>query len=113
MFFYDEINRLCKIRCTTIDAVMKKIGKTSAVYFGWRARDMFPRSDDLYNICKVLEVPMEHFFEDDSETFVISKKIKPLVDKLEKLAPDDFQIITELSEAQLKNMITLYKSIKN
>lgn len=113
MNIYEEIIKLCKLRNITIDELMKKIGKTSAIYYGWRARDMMPRADDLYNICKVLNVSMEHFFEDDSETFTISKKIKPLVDKLEKLPPDDFQLVTELSEAQLKNMITLCKSIKN
>lgn len=110
MNIYEEIIKLCKLRNITIDELMKKIGKTSAIYYGWRARDMMPRADDLYNICKVLNVSMEHFFEDDDSVCYIPKQ---MINKLENLSDDDLYAINNLSPEQLQNMIALCKSIKN
>lgn len=113
MNIYEEIIKLCKLRNITIDELMKKIGKTSAIYYGWRARDMMPRADDLYNICKVLNVSMEHFFDNDDDNYIVPVNIKSLVQKLENLSTEDLEILKNLSPEQLQNMIALCKSIKN
>lgn len=113
MNIYEEIIKLCKLRNITIDELMKRIGKTSAIYYGWRARDMMPRADDLYNICKVLNVSMEHFFDNDDDNYIVPVNIKSLVQKLENLSTEDLEILKNLSPEQLQNMIALCKSIKN
>lgn len=112
MNYYDEIIKLCKQREITIDELMMKIGKSSATYYGWRARNISPRASDLYEICKVLNVSMEHFFEDE-ESYTVPPKIKPLVKNFEQLSADDLEVLLSLSPAQLQNLIKLFKSIKN
>lgn len=113
MNIYEEIKRLCKVRGITIDDLMKQIGKSGiATYAGWRQRGCYPRAEDLYKICKVLEVSMEHFFGDD-EGIVVSKIKMDFINKLDYLSDEDFEIINNLSESQLKNLINLAKSMQS
>lgn len=112
MNFFDEIKRLCKARGITVDELMKMIGKTGIpVYAGWRQRNCYPRADDFYKICKTLEVSMEHFFEDD-KGIVVSERMMNLVNKLDVLTQDELDTFNNLTELQLKNLITLAKSMQ-
>ena len=82
MNFFDEIKRLCKIKGITVDELMKMIGKPGIpTYAGWRQRGCLPRTDDFYKICKVFEISMEHFF--DEETGIVVKQ--EMVDFVKKL----------------------------
>lgn len=112
MNFFDELAKLCKLRNITIENLLKKIGRTSATYYSWRARNLLPRCDELYEICKILNVSMEYFFTSDDD-LIISPGIKSFIKKIELLSADEIEILNNLSETQLKNMIALCKSIKN
>lgn len=112
MNFYDEVKRLCKVRGITIDALMKMTGKSSAVYFGWKQRGDYPRADDVYEISKILEVSMEHFFEND-RGIVVNDRIINVVQNLERLSDAELDIINNLTENQLKNLINLAKSMQS
>lgn len=113
MNFYEELKRLCKIRGLTVEVLLKMIGKPGITTFsGWKQRGCYPRADDLYKICKILEVSMEHFFGDE-EGIVVNKTKMDFINKLDYLSDDDFQTLNNLSEAQLKNLITLAKSMQS
>lgn len=113
MNFYDELKRLCRIKGITIDSLMKMIGRPGIVAFsGWKQRDCYPRADDLYKICKILEVSMEHFFDDD-EGIVVDKKKMDLINKLDYLSDEEFETLSKLSESQLKNLINLARSMQS
>lgn len=113
MNFFDEIKRLCKVRGITIDDLMRLIGKTGIpVYAGWRQRGCYPRADDFHKICNVLEVSMEHFFDDD-KGIVVSDRIIKLVKKLDSLSEEDLNILNNLTENQLKNILSLAKSMQS
>lgn len=112
MNFYDEVKRLCKLRGITIEELMQMIGKTNATYFGWRQRGDYPRADDVYDIAKILEVSVEHFFEDD-RGIVVNEKMKNVVKNLERLSNEELEVINNLTEEQLKNLINLAKSMKS
>lgn len=112
MNFYDEVKRLCKLRGITIEELMKMAGKTYATYFGWRQRGDYPRADDVYDIAKILEVSVEHFFEDD-RGIVVNEKMMNVVKNLESLPNEDLEILNNMNEEQLKNLINLAKSLKS
>lgn len=113
MNFFEEIKRLCKVRGMTVDELMKMIGKTGIpVYAGWRQRGCYPRADDFYKICNVLEVSMEHFFG-DGKGVVVSERMMNLVKKLDNLPQEDLNILNNLTETQLKNLLTLAKSMQS
>lgn len=111
MNFFDKLATLCKLRNITIDNLLHKIGRTSNTYYSWRARNLLPRCDELYEICKILNVPMEYFFSADDN--VIPPAMKSLVQKIELLSVDEFEILNNMTEDQLRSMIALCKSIKN
>ena len=113
MNFFDEIKRLCKIRGITVDELMKMIGKTGIpVYAGWRQRGCYPRADDFHKICNVLEVSMEHFFDND-KGIVVSDRMMNLVKKLDSLTEEDVNTLNNLTITQLKNLLTLAKSMQS
>ena len=113
MNFFVDIKRLCKIRGITVDELMKMIGKTGIpVYAGWRQRGCYPRANDLYKICNVLEVSMEHFFDDD-KGIVVSDRMMNLVKKLDSLPEEDMNTLNNLTITQLKNLLTLAKFMQS
>lgn len=112
MNFYDEVKRLCKLKGMTIEELMQIIGKTNATYFGWRQRGGYPRADDVYAIAKILEVSVEHFFEDD-RGIVVNEKMMNIVKNLEQLSNEELEAINSLTVEQLKNLINLAKSMKS
>ena len=112
MNFFIELKRLCKARDITLDQLMKRIGKPGIrTYTGWRQRDVLPRANDLYEICKVLEVSMEHFFGDD-EGIVVNKTKIDFINKLNYLTDDEFESLYSLTETQLKSLANLAKSMQ-
>lgn len=111
MEIYDEIKRQCHLKGITIDELAKVIGITPAVYYGWRQRNMIPRADYLHNICKVLGVSMEHFF-DDGKDYVVLEKIIPIVKKIETLTDEDIEFLNNLSATQIQSMLSFCKSMK-
>lgn len=112
MNFYDEVKRLCKLRGMTIEELMQMAGKTYATYFGWRQRGDYPRADDVYDIAKILEVSVEHFFDDDRGV-VVNEKIMNIVKNLESLPNKDLEILNNMNQEQLTNLINLAKSLKS
>lgn len=112
MNIYDTIANLCKTRSITIDYLMQQIGKTGDVYYGWRARDVYPRADVLCQISQVLDVPMEYFFPENSN-YVIPVSLKPLAEKLVSLPAEDVAVLNNLSKDQLQKLIDFCKSIQN
>ena len=52
------------------------------------------------------------FFTSDDDS-IISPGIKSFIQKIELLSADEIEILNNLTEAQLKNIIALCKSIKD
>ena len=87
---------------------MKKIGKSGLnVYNGWRQRKILPRADQLYLICKTLNVPMEYFFDDAPSETERDKILK----KINSLSQEELTILSNMTEEQLKKIINFAASI--
>lgn len=113
MDFFEEIKKLCRIRDLSVDELMKMIGKPGIYTFeGWKQRNNYPRADDLYKICQIFEISMEHFFSDE-KGIVVHEDMVELVKKLSHIPQDDINVLNDLSLDQLKNLIQLAKSMQS
>lgn len=55
---------------------------------------------------------MEHFFDDD-KGIVVSDRMMNLVRKLDSLPEEDLNTLNNLTTTQLKNLLTLAKSMQS
>ena len=104
MNFYEKFALLCKSSGKTIEQVMNKALQRDKgghdIYQGWKKRDNMPRADVLHEICKILKVPMETFFEDSPVISGISPRVKALGD-IESLSDEQFSALQII----VKNLI--------
>ena len=102
--FYEKIALLCKSSGKSIDVVFNKVlGREKGgkdVYQGWRRRGMYPRADILYKLSKLLQVPMESFFDDSPAVAGVSARMKAL-SSIEKLTDEEFEFVKNI----VKNLI--------
>lgn len=113
MNFFDKLANLCKLRNITIENLWQQIGRTTATYYSWRSRNVLPRADEVFEMSKILKVPMEYFFDSEDSYCIVPPELKPLIQKIESLPTEDIEIITHISESQLQSVIALCKSIKS
>ena len=96
MTFYDRFGLLCKSSGKSIEQIMNKaLGREKGghdIYQGWRRRGVCPRGDVLYEISKILKVPMETFFEDSPQVSGISARVKAL-GNIEELSDEQFAAV--------------------
>lgn len=89
MDFYERTKMLCKERNITVEALMAACNLRRETFAKWGARKSYPRSDNLYDMSKVLNVSMEYLLMGE-EKAEIPPRLQAVVDALssdeEKLA---------------------------
>ena len=66
MDFYERTKKLCKEQNITIETLMLKCNLARETFSKWGARKSYPRSDNLYDMSKVLGVSMDYLFTGES-----------------------------------------------
>lgn len=81
MDFYERTKMLCKERNITVEALMAACNLRRETFAKWGARKSYPRSDNLYDMSKALNVSMEYLLMGEERT-VIPSRFQAIIDVL-------------------------------
>lgn len=93
MDFYERTKKLCKEQNITVESLMATCGLGRETFSKWKARDSFPRADNLYDMSKTLGVTMEYLLTGEKEQI---SEFNEYISYLEKASAEDIYGVRKL-----------------